>query len=30
MQRAGVDASLAPEIMDLVQMLDNYDVIEKC
>ena len=28
MQKAGVDASLAPEILDLVQMLDTYDVIE--
>jgi predicted transcriptional regulator len=30
MQKSGVDASLAPEILDLVQMLDKYDVIEKC
>jgi predicted transcriptional regulator len=29
MQKAGVDESLAPEILDLVQMLDKYDVIEK-
>ena len=29
MQKAGVDASLAPEILDLVQMLEKYEVIEK-
>ncbi len=29
MQKAGVDDNLAPEILDLVQMLDKYDVIEK-
>ena len=28
MQKAGVDESLAPEVLDLVQMLDKYDVIE--
>jgi len=30
MQKAGVDASVAPEVLDLIQMLDKYDVIEKC
>ena len=29
MQKAGVDDDLAPEILDLVQMLDKYNVIEK-
>lgn len=29
MQKAGVDISLAPEILDLVQMLEKYEVIEK-
>lgn len=28
MQKAGVDANLAPEVLDLIQMLDKYDVIE--
>jgi predicted transcriptional regulator len=29
MQKAAVDANLAPEILDLVQMLEKYEVIEK-
>ena len=28
MQKAGVDESLAPEVLDLVQLLEKYDVIE--
>lgn len=28
MQKAGVDAELAPEILDLVQLLEKYEVIE--
>jgi ribosomal protein S25 len=28
MQKAGIDASLAPEIIDLVQLLEKYNVIE--
>jgi predicted transcriptional regulator len=28
MQKAGIDASLAPEIVDLVQLLEKYHVIE--
>lgn len=28
MQKAGVDADLAPEILDLVQLLEKYEVIE--
>jgi predicted transcriptional regulator len=28
MQKAGVDAGLAPEILDLVQLLEKYNVIE--
>jgi predicted transcriptional regulator len=28
MQKAGVEAALAPEILDLVQLLEKYDVIE--
>jgi len=27
-QKAGIDESLAPEILDLVQLLEKYDVIE--
>jgi len=29
MQKAGIDASLAPEILDLVQLLQKYNVIER-
>jgi ribosomal protein S25 len=29
MQKAGVDESLAPEVLDLVQLLERYDVIER-
>mgnify|MGYP001049614459 FL=1 len=29
MQKAGIDESLAAEILDLVQLLDKYNVIEK-
>jgi predicted transcriptional regulator len=29
MRKAGVEAELAPEILDLVQLLDKYEVIEK-
>jgi len=28
MQKAGVDESLAPEVLDLVQLLEKYEVIE--
>ena len=28
MQKAGVDESLAPEVLDLVQLLEKYDVVE--
>lgn len=28
MQKAGIDESLAPEILDMVQLLEKYDVIE--
>jgi hypothetical protein len=28
MQKAGIEESLAPEILDLVQMLEKYEVIE--
>jgi len=28
MQKAGVDESLAPEVLDLVQLLQKYDVVE--
>ncbi|MCL4562895.1 MAG: hypothetical protein M1281_20060 [Chloroflexi bacterium] len=28
-QKAGIDESLAPEILDLVQLLEKYDVIEQ-
>jgi ribosomal protein S25 len=28
MQKAGVEESLAPEVLDLVQLLEKYDVIE--
>jgi hypothetical protein len=28
MQKAGIDETLAPEILDLVQLLEKYDVIE--
>ena len=28
MQKAGIDESLAPEIIDLVQLLEKYNVIE--
>jgi hypothetical protein len=27
-QKAGIDESLAPEILDLVQLLEKYNVIE--
>jgi hypothetical protein len=29
MRKAGVEAELSPEILDLVQLLDKYEVIEK-
>ena len=29
MQKAGVDETLAPEVLDLVQLLERYDVIER-
>ena len=29
MRKAGVEAELAPEILDLVQLLDKYEVLEK-
>jgi hypothetical protein len=29
MHKAGVEAELAPEILDLVQLLDKYEVLEK-
>jgi len=29
MRKAGVEADLSPEILDLVQLLDKYEVIEK-
>ena len=28
MQKAGVDESLAPEVLDLVQLLEKYHVVE--
>jgi len=28
MQKAGVDESLAPEVLDLVQYLEKYEVVE--
>jgi len=28
MQKAGVDENLAPEVLDLVQLLEKYDVVE--
>jgi len=28
MQKAGVDEALAPEVLDLVQLLEKYDVVE--
>jgi hypothetical protein len=28
MKKAGVDETLAPEILDLVQLLERYEVIE--
>jgi predicted transcriptional regulator len=28
MQKAGVDETLAPEVLDLVQLLEKYDVVE--
>jgi hypothetical protein len=29
MRKAGVEAELSPEILDVVQLLDKYEVIEK-
>ncbi len=29
MRKAGVEAELSPEILDLVQLLEKYEVIEK-
>ena len=29
MQKSGIDQSMAAEILDLVQLLDKYEVIEK-